>query len=372
MEPIRVLCVFARLDRGGAESMCMNLYRAMDKQLVQFDFVKHTSQKCDFDDEIVSMGGRIYEAPKYGVINHHKYVSWWRSFFKIHTEYELIHGHYFTLSYVYFKIAHEYGLCTIGHAHSERPPINSAKFWIKRRTVKWIEKESDVCLACSTAAGQYLFPHKEFTVLKNAIDANRFTWNKRRAELIRYDLEISDDCMVIGACGRFSPQKNPFGLIDIFYEVHNLNKNTMLLWVGEGEMRPRIENRVHQYGLDDCVVLMGICSNVNEIMQAMDIFILPSLWEGLAVVSIEAQAAGLPCYFSDSVTRECAITDLCHFLPIDKPAIWAEEILSCHQKRKNMTEEIKNAGFDISVTSKWLEEFYINLQKEASKEGSGQ
>ena len=366
MEPIRVLCVFARLDRGGAENMCMNLYRAMDKQKVQLDFIKHTSQKCDFDDEIVSLGGRIYNAPKYSVVNHIQYIKWWRTFFRKHTEYKLIHGHYFTLSHVYFKVAHEFGLHTIGHSHSEKPPIHSIKFWLKRHSIRWIEKESDFCLACSYAAGKYLFPHKKFYILNNAIDAKQFRWNKETANQIRSGFGIRNDYLVIGTCGRFFRQKNPFGILDIFYEVYKLNKKAVLLWVGDGEMRPQIENKIRKYDLDNCVILTGVRSDVNDIMQAMDVFILPSLWEGLAVVSIEAQAAGLPCYFSESVTKECCITDLCHYLPIDKPNKWAEEILSCQMIRKDMTAEIKNAGFDISVTSKWLEQFYLDNHKKLS------
>ena len=134
--------------------------------------------------------------------------------------------------------------------------------------------------------------------------------------------------MVIGVCGRFSAQKNPFGILDIFHAIHEKNRETVLLWIGDGEMRQQIEQRIQQLSLKDSVLLTSVRADVHRMMQAMDVFILPSLWEGLAVVSVEAQAAGIPCYFGDTVTRESAITDLVQFLPISAPEVWAEKILS--------------------------------------------
>ena len=183
--PIRILCVLAVLDRGGAETMCMNLYRQIDRAKVQFDFVKHTSSKGAYEDEIRSLGGRIFEAPRYKLYNIFQYKKWWRAFFKVHPEYKIIHGHFFTISNVYFKVAHEFGLHTIGHSHSEKANYHSLKYWLKKQSIRWIEKESDTCFACSQAAGEYLFPHKTFKVIHNALDSKKFAWNEAEAVAVR-------------------------------------------------------------------------------------------------------------------------------------------------------------------------------------------
>ncbi len=358
-QPIRVLCVFAVLNRGGAETMCMNLYRALDHEKVQLDFVKHTTALGDYEDEILSLGGKIYEAPHYNILNKLQYEAWWRAFFREHSEYRLVHGHFFTISNVYFKVAHEFGITTIGHSHSEQANIHSIKFWLKRHSVKAIERESDLCLACSEAAGKYLFPNKDFSILKNAIDAQKFKWNPDIGKEIRKELSINESSFVVGVCGSFSVPKNPLGIIDIFHEIHKKNDGAILLWVGDGDLRQEIEDRIKAYKLSDAVILTGVRPDVYRLMQAMDVFILPSLWEGLAVVSIEAQAAGLPCYFSDTVTKECQVTEQCIFLPLNKPAAWAKAILESDNAKTNTTDQIIAAGFDISTTSQWLESFYL-------------
>ena len=358
---IRILCVFATLDRGGAESMCMNIYRQIDRANVQFDFVKHTSVRGAYEDEIDSLGGRIYEAPRYKIINELQYKKWWRSFFREHPEYRIIHGHFFTISHVYFKVAHEFGLKTIGHSHSEKANYHSLKFWVKRHSVPWIEKESDYCFACSKAAGEYLFPHREFTVIHNAIDAQRFSWDPCLAKAVREELGIKEGSLVVGVCGRFSPQKNPVGILRIFKAIHERNRDTLLLWVGDGELRQQVEKEIRRIDIKDSVILTGVRSDVWRMMQAMDVFILPSLWEGLAVVSVEAQAAGLTCYFSDTVTKECAITNLVQFLPLENPELWAEMILTDGRKRINTFQKIVEAGYDIKSCAEWMERFYLDL-----------
>lgn len=361
---IRILCVFATLNRGGAESMCMNLYRVIDREKIQFDFVKHTNEHCSFEDEIESLGGVVYTAPKFNYRNIARYKKWWRVFFSTHPDYRIIHGHYFTISHIYFKIAHEFGVITVGHSHSQQANYRSLKFAIKRIMTKWIEKESDYCLACSKAAGEYLFPHKEYYVLHNAIDSAAYTYDPVKGAEVREELGINDNQIIIGVCGSFTVPKNPMGILQIFDAIHHIRPDTMLLWVGDGDLRPAIENRIEELESKESIILTGMRSDVNRLMQVMDVFILPSLWEGVAVVSIEAQAAGLPCFFSDKVSQECNITDLCHFLPLDQPWLWAKEVDSLlrHNKpRKNTRKEIEQAGYDAATTAEWLKDFYLKI-----------
>ena len=341
-KPIRILCVMSTLDRGGAESMCMNLYRHIDRNKVQFDFVKHTRRTCAFEDEIIKLGGTIYTAPRYYAFNYVKYNNWWKRFLTNHPEYKVIHGHYFTISYIYFKIAHKFGRITIGHSHSSKPMHNSLKFWLKRALVKKVEEQSDYCLACSREAGAYLFPHKDFFVLNNAIDLSLYKYDAHVRKEVRNSLGITDETLVIGACGSFSIPKNPLGIIDIFSSVYKRHRAAKLLWVGDGDLRQDVETKIKKEGLESEIILTGIRSDVSRLYQAMDIFILPSLWEGLALVSIEAQAAGLPCLFSSNVT----------FLPINSPNLWADRILACNTDRTDTSGKLRMAGYDIDQTAK--------------------
>ena len=369
MEPIRVLCVFSTLDRGGAESMCMNLYRKIDKSKVQFDFVKHTHNKCAFDDEILSLGGRIFEAPRYKMYNIFQYRKWWKRFFQKHPEYRIIHGHWFSISAICFKIAHNFGCITIGHSHCTKGTENGTlksilRTWIKTFHMRKLEKNSDYCFACSTPAGEWVFPNKEFTVLNNAIDTNKFKFDVDVRKRVRNQLHI-DKNFVIGAVGRIMYQKNPLGIVEIFKSAQSRIPNAKLLWVGDGPMREEAENKLKEYGLFDCVIMTGVRSDVNELMQAMDVFVFPSFYEGLPVVSVEAQAAGLPCLLSEGITREAKITERCTFLPIDNFSLWANEIENLQKcERTDTRKSIIDSGYDINETSKWLENFYLKISED--------
>lgn len=361
VSPIRVLCVFATLDCGGAESMCMNIYRQINRSRVQFDFVKHTPNKGELEEEIQSLGGKIIEAPRYRIINKIQYEEWWRSFFRQHPEYRIIHGHFFSISSVYFRIAHEFGLHTVGHSHNVKLGYPSLKLLFKMYYVRRVEKESDTCFACSKAAGEYVFRHKKYIVVHNAIDSKKFAWNEYEAAKIRRGLGVGPEKLIIGTCGSLTHQKNPFGILEIFKSIHSKNRNTLLLWIGDGKMRKQIEGRIQQLNLSDAVLLTGARTDVYRVMQAMDVFILPSFWEGLALVSVEAQAAGLPCYFSDTITKECAITDLVQFLPLNDPETWSDRILADKGIRKDTIKDIVSAGYDIVASAQWLEDFYMSL-----------
>lgn len=362
-EPIRVLYVFSQLDRGGAESMCMNLYRNVDRSRLQFDFVKHTPSIGAFEEEIRALGGKIYEAPRYRVYNYLSYQSWWKKHLFAHPEHQIIHGHFFTVSSVYFKIAHKFERITIGHSHSTNQQSSTLKTWLKKKIQRHTEEYSDYCLACSQNAGKWLFPHKKFIVLNNAIDAEKFKYSPAVRAEMREQLGLSNN-FVLGIVGSLSEVKNPMGTIEIFKVVHNKAPNAKLLWVGGGGLVHDIKSKLEEEHLTDAVIMTGVRPDVDRLMQAMDVFILPSLWEGLPVVLMEAQAAGLPCFVSEAVTTEAAITDLCTFLPLNQPELWAEKILKTNRSvRKDTSEQIKAAGYDIHTTAKWLEDFYADCLK---------
>ncbi len=354
-QPIRILCVFSTLDRGGAESMCMNLYRHIDRSKIQFDFIKHTHQKGNFEDEIISLGGRVYEAPRYRLYNTLQYKAWWKKHLKEHPEHQIIHGHFFTISPIYFSVAKQLGRKTIGHIHA-----SSADSFVKKCLIKRVSKFTDYPIACSQQAGKWIYGNRPFDVLNNALDTELFQYNETIRQQYRKELNMGDS-LVLGTVANFSPVKNPMGLIDIFLQVKKKEENTKLLWVGEGGQRQLIEERIRQEKIESDVILLGQRSDVYNILQAMDVFLLPSINEGLPVSIIEAQASGLPCFVSNTITKEADITELCHFLPLDTWDQWVGIILGNRVSRGNTKQKIIDAGYDIHTTANWLEEFYMKI-----------
>ena len=342
--------------------MCMNLYRNIDRSKVQFDFVKHTPAKGAFEDEITSLGGRIFAAPHYKLYNHVQYMMWWKNFLRVHPEYRIVHGHFFTISAVFLGVAHRFRRFTIGHIHA-----SSFSRGIKGRLSEMylhrIEKVSDACFACSEAAGKWAYRKAEFTVLNNAVDSVRFAFEPARRAAMREQLHIGEDEKAIFVVANLSEVKNPLGALDIYSAICRRNPNARLFWAGKGGMRGPMEQKIAAEQIPG-VTLLGPRSDVPDLLQAADAFMLCSFSEGLPVVTIEAQAAGLPCLLSEAVTRECAVTDLCTFLPIDKPELWAdavEKVLAA--PRRNTQNEIIRAGYDIKQTAAWLTEFYLNCKR---------
>lgn len=365
--PVRVLQVFAEMNRGGAETMIMNLYRNIDLSKIQFDFIVHTEEKCAFDDEINKLGGRIFRIPKYKGINHITYLKNWEHFFKIHPEYKIVHGHVRSTASIYLKAAQKYGLTTIAHSHntSSGSGISAIAKSVLQYPIRYV---ADYLFACSEAAGEWLFGKQackkgNFHILNNAIDARKFIFNSDIRDRKRKEFQLEGK-FVIGHVGRFHTQKNHEFLIDIFKEVHEKNDNAVLLLVGEGNLQDSIQEKVYNLGLNSNVIFTGVRSDISELFQAMDMFVFPSLYEGLGIVLIEAQASGLPCVVTDTIPKEALVTDNVEQISLTKsPESWTGAIFQRFDKyeRTNTFEEIKNRGYDIEESCMWLQEFYLGL-----------
>lgn len=343
--------------------MCMNLYRNIDREKVQFDFVKHSDAAGAFEEEILALGGRIFTAPRYKLYNKRQYVSWWRSFLRAHPEYRIIHGHFFTISPVYFQVAHEFGLHTIGHIHASSTGT-SLKERIKLHNLMKIEKTSDSCFACSKTAGKWIYKNKPFIVLNNAVDTEKFALDTTKRIVMREELGLAPDDVMVCVVANIHSVKNPIGTIDVFKAIREKMPTARLFWVGDGGMRTELQEKITAEGLSDCVTLLGVRGNVADILQAADVFMLCSFSEGLPVVTIEAQASGLPCLLSSAITTEADITGLCCFLPIDQSEVWADAMSELiNTPRTDTSEQIKAAGYDIKTTSAWLTDFYLKAAK---------
>lgn len=365
MNTIRVLCVFCVLDRGGAETMCMNLYRALDRSRVQFDFVKHTTEIGAYEEEIKELGGRIFTAPNFRGSNYWTYKKWWENHFKTHQEHRIVHGHYFTISAVYLSIARRYNRIAIGHVHTSKGPNNNLKGLLIRCLEHQIGHSTDYRFACSAEAGRHFYRNKEFNVLPNAILSKQFSFDPQTRQCIRGKMSISEEAVVVLTVANFSPYKNPIGLIHIFGEIKKRLPNAVLLWAGNGNLMGMVEVEIKRLGLDQYCSLLGTRSDIKDLMQASDIFILPSIQEGLPLVAIEAQASGLPCLLSDIITKEVDITGLCDFLPVCNPELWAVHAeKSVKMRREDTSDKIIRAGYDVQNTARWLMGFYETVVKE--------
>ena len=357
---IRVLHVVTYMGRGGLETMLMNYYRHIDRSKVQFDFLVHREFEADYDEEIKSLGGRIYHVSRL-VPWSRRYKAELRRFFRTHPEYKIVHVHKDCLSSVALQCAKDCGIpVRIAHSHNSNQDKN-IKYLFKRYYMRKIPETATELFACGKAAGDWMFGGKAYQLLPNAIAAEKYIYEEEKAKKIKKELDLEKN-IVIGHIGRFNPQKNHKFLIDIFEKCFEKNQKVRLMLIGDGEGRNEIENKVKERGLQDNVIFMGVRKDVPELLQAMDVFVFPSLYEGLPVTMIEEQAAGVPAVISNRVSEECIITkDLVKVEGLEEtPEQWADKILKQAKINKSdRNEEIKKAKYDVETTAKWLEEYYL-------------
>ncbi len=360
-EPIRIAQIMGKWVGGGVESFVMNYYRHIDRSKIQFDFI------CDEDSsdipysEIKSLGGRVIICPPYQKI--FKYIKFLKSLFK-DNDYKIVHSHINTLSVFPLYSARKAGVpIRIAHSHS----TSSKKEW-KRNIIKKLlrhfsKKYSNVYFACSEEAAKFQFGNKaydnnEVEIINNAIDVESFKYNDKIRKQIRKSLNISNDCIVIGHVGRFVSVKNHIFLIDLFKEIYKKNNNYRLLLIGQGPMFKNIKNEVERLKLSNCIFFLGQKSNIQDYYSAMDIFLLPSLYEGLGLVLVEAQSSGLHCISSSNVPKMVNCGNLVKFIQLENKEKWEKEILNADFSRINCINEIKKSGFDIKNEAKKLERKY--------------
>lgn len=357
---LRILHVVTYMGRGGLETMLMNYYRKIDRTKIQFDFLVHRDFEADYDREIEELGGKIYRLPRLNPFSS-RYLDLLDQFFKDHKEYKIVHSHLDCVSCVPLKYAQKNGIpVRIAHAHSSNQ-TKDKKYILKLFLKRKIKKYATVLLACSKKAGKWMFKTDDFMVINNAIDTSRYVYSFETASAIRETLGINSGDFVVGHVGRFDPPKNHEFIVDVFYKLCSIKDNAKLVLVGEGSLRPKIEEKVKSLGIDDKVIFTGLRSDVADILQAMDVFLFPSIYEGLPVSIVEAQAAGLPCLISDKVPLDCKITDHIYTVNLeDGVSIWADKVLSFSDfNRPSSVDSIIQAGFDICSNAEYLQNFYL-------------
>lgn len=369
-QPTIVLHVVGRLNIGGAESRIMDLYRNIDREKVQFHFMQHTAERCAFEDEVERLGGKVYHVPRFNVKNYFTYKKAWKDFFKAHPEIKVVQGHMTSTAAIYLPIAKKAGVeVTIAHARSAGvdPGIKGKITAFLRRN---LYEKCDYRFTCSELAGEAVFgdqnqiPRKAIFI-PNAIEVDKFKFDEETREQIRYELGIKDK-FVIGHVGRFSHMKNHKYMLQILKQCIKIEKEnrlpeTMLMFLGDGEMKEEIMEEAVAMGISSRVLFLGNKRDVYRYYQAMDYFLLPSLYEGLPGTAVEAQASGLPGIMSDTVTREAIVTDLLQVRSIkENPELWAEQIMKAGKMDRNRyAQEVKNASFDVKEQAKRMQEFYL-------------
>lgn len=364
-KPIRILHVLGNLNRGGAETMVMNLYRNMDRSKIQFDFVVHTEEKCAYEEEIIKLGGKIFRVPRYSGKNHFSYIKAWNELFQNHREYKIVHGHVRSTAAIYLKIAKKYDVITISHSHSTSSGTGIAAK-IKNIFQFPIRYIADYFFACSAEAGEWLFGKRvidknNFYIIKNGINLQKFKFDEEKRNNKRKELGLKDK-IVVGHVGRFTYPKNHGFLIEIFYELNKVNKNTILVLAGEGPLENEIHKKIQEYELNEDVLFLGSVDNIEDVFQTFDFFVFPSLYEGLGMVAIEAQCSGVMCFVSENLPDDIMLTDHIKKISLnDNPNIWSNKILDFVDK-KNMNNRTIDYNllqdYDINKNSNMLEQFY--------------
>lgn len=359
--PIRVLQVVVNMNRGGAETLIMNWYRHIDRSKVQFDFL--TCKEGSFDKEIEALGGTIHRIPYVSEAGHFAYLRALDHFFKAH-HYSAIHVHMDKMSGFVLRAAKRAQVpIRIAHSHSTGSEGNLMVKSYKWTAGQLIVPNASHLFACSKKASDWLYgsASKRAIVLKNGIDSGRFRRSTDIRNRVRAELNLPSIGLCIGHVGRFSEPKNHRLLIDIFEKVMRINPDARLILVGDGPLRPEIEEKVQDLGLQTFVRFLGTRYDVQEVMQAFDVMVFPSKQEGVPVALIEAQSLGIPCVISDAISDEVDIGAglITYENILRSPLIWAEQLLFNRDVKDHMLRYIKDRGYDIEQSTAWLEWFYL-------------
>lgn len=364
-ETIRVLHVIGSLNIGGSQSLVMSIYRNINRERIQFDFVINHNEHRYFEKEITDMGGKVYYIPQLSMKNPKKFIANWNKFFEEHKEYKIIHGHVRSTAAIYLKIARKYGRFAIAHSHNTSSGTG-IKAFMKNIIQLPIRYNADYFMACSDEAGKWLFGRKvvkqeNYYILPNAIQLEKYYRQDNIRDTIRKKYDIEDQ-IVIGNVGRFIKQKNQMFLLEIFNEYYKAHKEVRLLLVGYGEMKDEIISRVKELGLENEVIIPSDNGNANQYLQAMDLYVFPSLYEGLGISFVEAQAAGLPCVISDEVPRKAIVSEDVTSLSLkDNIRNWCESMEELLAKKRMNPCNANIKGYDIKYVSDWIKNFYIDI-----------
>ena len=363
--PIRIAQIMGKMVGGGVEATMMNYYRNINRDVIQFDFI------CDEDStyipykEIEELGGRVILIPPYQKIL--KYHNSLKNVLK-EGKYQIVHSHINTLSVFSLWAAKSAGVpIRIAHSHS----TTNKKEWTKN-IIKLLLRPlnkifSNYYMACSEVAGRWMFGDVNYEkgkvfVLNNAIDIEKFSYNARDRKKVRRELNINNNSIVIGHVGRFTFSKNQEFIIKIFKKIHEYNENSKLLLIGDGSLKESLEKSTIELNLKSDVIFLGQRDDIFRYYNAMDVFLLPSLYEGLGMVAIEAQVNKLPCLVSENVPKATKISNGIKYIGLDKnDDYWSKEIIEILKMKREITHNKKINCYDIKKEASKLEKQYLKM-----------
>lgn len=362
---IRVLQIIRHMNVGGAETFIMNVYRNIDKEKVQFDFL--VNGKGYFDEEIEKLGGKIFYMDYITEVGHFRYKKQLLNFFKEHPEYNIIHTHIDQVSGIILEMANKSKIQhRIVHSHNTKNSNNLFGKIYKGYLQSKINRNGTIFLACGKEAAQWLYKNQSnrAIIVNNGININKFKYSEKKRNEIRKELNISEDTVLLGHVGRFSKQKNHKFLIKIYQEYFESNPKSKLLLIGKGALEDKIKRMVNKIGLENQIQFLEIRQDVHDIYSALDYFVFPSLYEGLSVSMIEAQVSGLSIFASDTIDYSTDISGNIEWLSIkhDSPRKWSEEILKTSKERKS--QSVNAEEYDIKYIAKKMYNLYLNLGDE--------
>lgn len=366
---VKVLHVFEFFDQGGIENFVMNVYRCIDRNEIQFDFAFINRSKGFFDEEVKQLGGNIYYflSERKTIYNYYKSLS---KIIREHGPYDVVHSHMYYFSGVILGIAKENGVkIRIAHSHETlkgRMPTFRRKAYesIMRHLIK---QNATILISCSDIAGSYVFgKDAKYTVLYNGVDVQRFRFDPERRRTFRQNNGWTDKKVIL-CIGRFADQKNHEFLIDVFERIIEEERNAMLVLIGTGTLKERITHIVENKGLSDSVVFLSNIGNTQDYYIAADLYMMPSKYEGMPIVSIEAQISGLYCLLSDKITKEIDVSDQVVYLPIDNKDIWSKCAIECLNSkdtndRVDRYKKFLDGRFDVRTTVKRISDIYTGKE----------
>ena len=365
---IRVLHSVSNMARAGIETMLMNYYREMDREQIQFDFLANKPVPGEYDEEIRAMGGRVFVSPGLNPLHFPRYKKFVAELIRQNPEIRIVHAHNEAMGYYALKSAKDAGIrVRIAHAHNTQI-IRDYKYPLKIVCKQLLPGAATDYWSCGRDAGIYYYGRQRWNasgfILHNAIDLGRFRFQPEVRQALRQRHQL-EDCFVMGHVGRFNLQKNHTRLLDIFAAVAKAAPEARLALIGVGELEQATREKALALGIADKVLFLGQMANVNEWYQAMDCFVLPSLFEGLPVVGVEAQAAGLPCFFSDKVTDEILLSPAARRVSLaENNEAWAQSILSARQASADRAQGeaiVRQAGYDIHTEGQKLQTLYLKM-----------
>ncbi len=369
MGAVNVLYVYGDiLQHGGIDNFMMNYFRHIDRRLVHIDFALQGVGPGVYDREIKAAGSDIYYLPKPRK-NPMRYLAELRKVYGT-GKYKIVHTHCDAMNYRVLKLAKECGIpVRISHAHNTAHVLPK-NFWAKHLFYEYSRrrggKYATVRWACSKAAGEWMYGTQSFSVVPNAIELEHFLFDADKRQEMRDRYRLPEDAIVLGHVGRFDTQKNQGFLVNLLRKLKDgSEKKYRLLFLGAGWMRAEVEAKVKQHGLEDSVLFAGEVPNPQDYYHMMDIFVMPSLFEGYGIALEEAEVNGLPCFASDKVPQEVDVLGHIRYLPLDL-TVWQKGIeAQVLGRRKDLYRELKQRGYDIADAARNLQEAYIRLYKEA-------